>query len=104
MRIERAVRPGLTFLHLLALVGAVPLRVAEHPGPTKCPPARPGAKRPIAIQTAKKRQAVVELVGMQRWLRLTVRKHAVGKVTTNPAADAAADALAKMLGESKTPG
>jgi hypothetical protein len=38
---------------------------------------------------------------MKRWLRLTARKHSVGKPTANPAAGAAAEALAKLLSEPK---
>jgi hypothetical protein len=59
------------------------------------------AKKPVTEKSAEDRAAIVERVGMKRWLRLTARKHSVGKPTANPAADAAADALAKMLAESK---
>jgi hypothetical protein len=50
-------------------------------------------------------EAVQEQVGMKRWLRLTARKtastpKAVAK-SGNPAADAAADALAAMLKDAK---
>lgn len=53
------------------------------------------------MQKKGEQAVVVERVGMKRWLRLTARKHSVGKPTVHPAADAAADALAKMLGDSK---
>ena len=58
-------------------------------------------KKPVTPPSAVEKSAIIERVGMKRWLRLTARKHSVGKPTANPAADAAADALAKMLGESK---
>ena len=60
-----------------------------------------GIKKSVTPKSAAEQTAVVERVGMKRWLRLTARKHSVGKSQANPAADAAADALAKMLGESK---
>ena len=60
-----------------------------------------GIKKAVAPKSGVSQIAVVERVGMKRWLRLTARKHSVGKPQANPAADAAADALAKMLGESK---
>ena len=59
------------------------------------------AKKAVPVKPAQERAAVIERVGMKRWLRLTARKHSVGKPTANPAADAAADALSKMLAESK---
>ena len=60
-----------------------------------------GIKKSVTTKSAAEQTAVVERVGMKRWLRLTARKHSVGKPQANPAADAAADALATMLGESK---
>ena len=60
-----------------------------------------GVKKQVTPKSAADQAVVVERVGMKRWLRLTARKHSVGKPQSNPAADAAADALAKMLGESK---
>jgi len=62
---------------------------------------KPVSKKPVTPKSAVEQTAVVERVGMKRWLRLTARKHSVGKPSANPAADAAADALAKMLGASK---
>lgn len=59
------------------------------------------AKKIVPVKPAHERVAVIERVGMKRWLRLTARKHSVGKPTANPAADAAANALSKMLAESK---
>lgn len=59
------------------------------------------AKKPVSVKAAQDRQEVLETVGMKRWLRLTARKHSVGKPTVNAAADAAADALDKMLAESR---
>lgn len=60
-----------------------------------------GVKKTVSPKSAAEQTAVVERVGMKRWLRLTARKHSVGKSQANPAADAAADALAKMLAEPK---
>jgi hypothetical protein len=60
-----------------------------------------GVSKAEIAQSAEKRVAVLERVGMKRWLRLTARKHSVCKPTANPAADAAAEALVKLLGESK---
>lgn len=60
-----------------------------------------GSKKALAPRSAVEQTAVVERVGMKRWLRLTARKHSVGKPQANPAADAAADALAQMLGQAK---
>ena len=59
------------------------------------------AKKPVTEKPAADREAVIERVGMKRWLRLTARKHSAGKPTANPAAGAAADALAKLLAESR---
>jgi hypothetical protein len=59
-----------------------------------------GNKRP-APKSAAGQAEVLERVGMKRWMRLTARKHSVGKATVNPAADAAADAIAQMLGKPK---
>ena len=64
-------------------------------------PRKPAAtKKPAPAQ-----EAVREQVGMKRWLRLTARKtasspKAVAK-SGNPAADAAAEALAAMLKDAK---
>jgi hypothetical protein len=60
-----------------------------------------GIKKSVTPKSAAEQTAVVERVGMKRWLRLTAQKHSVGKSQANPAADAAADALAKMLGGPK---
>jgi hypothetical protein len=59
------------------------------------------AKKAVPVKQTVERANVIERVGMKRWLRLTARKHSVGKPTTNLAAGAAAEALAKMLAESK---
>jgi hypothetical protein len=99
MRVDRSVRPGFALLRLLAAFSVLSVASRESPMPAKCPINK--AKRPATPQDVETRQVVVELVGMKRWLRLTARKHAVGKPTANPAADAAAYALSKMLGESK---
>jgi hypothetical protein len=53
--------------------------------------------KPKMVQSAAAQSAVVERVGMKRWLRLTARKHSVGKASINPAADAAATALEALL-------
>ncbi len=53
------------------------------------------------VQAADVKTAVVERVGMKRWLRLTARKHSAGKATINPAADAAASALEALLRDSR---
>jgi len=60
-----------------------------------------GIKKSVTPKSAAEQTAVVERVGMKRWLRLTAQKHSVGMSQANPAADAAADALAKMLGGPK---
>ena len=57
--------------------------------------------KPKTLQSAAARSAVVERVGMKRWLRLTARKHSVGKASINPAADAAATALEALLREQR---
>jgi hypothetical protein len=101
MRVDRSVRPGFTLLQLLVAISVSPPQSRANPIPAKCPVGQAGSKRPGMARAAEKRQAVVELVGMKRWLRLTARKHSVGKPSANPAADAAADALSKMLGESR---
>lgn len=101
MRVDRSVRPGFTLLQLLAVMCVSPPRASGNLMLAKCPMDKAGSKKPVTLRAAEKRQAVVELVGMKRWLRLTARKHAVGKPLANPAADAAACALSKMLGESK---
>lgn len=54
---------------------------------------------PKSVQSSEVKTAVVERVGMKRWLRLTARKHSVGKASINPAADAAASALEALLRE-----
>jgi hypothetical protein len=59
------------------------------------------SNRPKPAQTAVERTVVVEHVGMKRWLRLTARKHSVGKASINPAADAAASALEALLRDSR---
>lgn len=46
--------------------------------------------------------AILERVSMKRWMRLTARKHSVGKTAENLAADAAADAIAQVLGTKPT--
>lgn len=55
--------------------------------------------KPAHVSEAK--TTVVERVGMKRWLRLTARKHSVGKASINPAADAAASALEALLRDSR---
>lgn len=62
-------------------------------------------KQPFSAKQATAQEAVREQVGMSRWLRLTARKtasspKAVAK-SGNPAADAAAEALAAMLKNAK---
>lgn len=69
--------------------------------PVRCAMEKTGVKKTVPPKSAVEQTAVIERVGMKRWLRLTARKHSVSKSHANPAADAAADALAKMLGESK---
>ncbi len=59
------------------------------------------AKKAVPVKQTAERADVIERVGMKRWLRLTARKHSVGKPTANPAAGAAAEALAKLLSEPK---
>jgi len=57
--------------------------------------------KPKPVQSALDRAVVREHVGMKRWLRLTARKHSVGKASINPAADAAASALEALLRDSR---
>ena len=61
--------------------------------------------RPTAVAKAAppaaNQQVVREVVGMRKWLRLTARKHASAKQSENDAAQAAADALAMMLKDSR---
>lgn len=59
------------------------------------------SNKPKPVQTAVDRAVVTEQVGMKRWLRLTARKHSVGKASINPAADAAASALEALLRDSR---
>jgi hypothetical protein len=58
---------------------------------------------PAAKVPAKdaKQEAVREVVGMRKWLRLTARKHSSAKQSNNDAAQAAADALAMMLKDAR---
>ena len=58
--------------------------------------------RPVTPTSAQNDQeAVREIVGMRKWLRLTARKHSSAKQSNNDAAQAAADALAMMLKDSR---
>ena len=61
--------------------------------------------RPTSVATATPpaaaQQAVREVVGMRKWLRLTARKHSSAKQSNNDAAQAAADALAAMLKDAR---
>jgi len=41
------------------------------------------------------------VVSMQRWLRLTARKHSTAKTAANDSSRAAAEALAAMLGNGR---
>jgi hypothetical protein len=59
----------------------------------------PSQKPDAGVKKAVEKAAVVERVGMKRWLRLTARKHSAGKSGLNPAADAAAEALSQLLRE-----
>jgi hypothetical protein len=52
-------------------------------------------------QKAADQDAVREVVGMRKWLRLTARKHPSAKQSENDAARAAADALALMLRDAR---
>jgi hypothetical protein len=55
--------------------------------------------RPATPTPAKNAQdAVREIVGMRKWMRLTARKHSAAKQSDNDAAQAAADALNALLG------
>ena len=54
-----------------------------------------------ATPPAAAQQAVREVVGMRKWLRLTARKHPSAKQSENDAARAAADALALMLRDAR---
>ncbi len=63
-------------------------------------PSRPTAVAKAAPPAANQ-QVVREVVGMRKWLRLTARKHAAAKQSENDAAQAAADALAMMLKDSR---
>jgi hypothetical protein len=58
----------------------------------------PSAKVPAK---AANQDAVREVVGMRRWMRLTARKHAASKRTNNDAAQAAADALNTLLRDAR---
>ena len=67
------------------------------------------AKKPaLSAKQATAQEAVREQVGMRRWLRLTARKTASKPKLTatsgNPAADAAAEALAALLKDAKNIG
>ena len=58
--------------------------------------------RPVTPTSAQNDQeAVREIVGMRKWLRLTARKHPSAKQSENDAARAAADALALMLRDAR---
>jgi hypothetical protein len=65
--------------------------------PMHSPPSRPAT--PASVKNDP--DAVREIVGMRKWLRLTARKHASAKRTENDAAKAAADALALMLKDAR---
>ena len=52
-------------------------------------------------EKAANQDAVREVVGMRRWLRLTARKQQSAKQSDNDAARAAADALALMLRDAR---
>ena len=52
-------------------------------------------------EKAADQDAVREVVGMRKWLRLTARKHSSAKQSNNDAARAAADALAAMLKDAR---
>lgn len=58
-----------------------------------------------AAKKAVPHEVVKEQVGMRRWLRLTARNTATAKqvvaASGNPAADAAASALAELLKDSR---
>ena len=64
-----------------------------------------GKKPALSARQATAQEVAREQVGMRRWLRLTARKTASKpKLTTtsgNPAADAAAEALAALLQEGR---
>ena len=58
--------------------------------------------RPVTPTPARNDQeAVREIVGMRKWMRLTARKHSASKQSDNDAAQAAADALNALLRESR---
>ena len=62
--------------------------------------AKPSPDRLLSLLAGDKeadQAAAVERAGMKRWLQLTSKKHAAAKATHNPAAGAAADALAQLL-------
>jgi hypothetical protein len=99
MRVDRSIRTGFGLFQLLVTISAS--RSRANPTLAKCPIVKEGGVRRATPRAAENRQAVIELVGMKRWLRLTAQKHSAGKPPANPAADAAAYALSKMLGESK---
>lgn len=46
-----------------------------------------------------KQAAILERATMKRWMRLTARKHSVGKTAENSPAEVAADAIAQLLGK-----
>ena len=52
-------------------------------------------------KNAEGQDAVREVVGMRRWLRLTARKHSSGKKSDNDAARAAAEAVSRMLKDAR---
>jgi|688.fasta_scaffold1338629_1 hypothetical protein len=56
-------------------------------------PPRPATSGPVKND----QQALSEIVGMRKWLRLSARKRSSAKQTENDAAKAAADALAAIL-------
>jgi hypothetical protein len=64
-----------------------------------------GKKLALSAKQATAQEVAREQVGMRRWLRLTARKTASKPKLTatsgNPAADAAAEALAALLNEGR---
>jgi hypothetical protein len=68
------------------------------PGDTTMKHGVPKAKVPAK---AAHEDAVREVVGMRRWMRLTARKHSAAKRTDNDAAQAAADALNALLRDAR---
>jgi hypothetical protein len=57
------------------------------------------SKKVAPPKQAAEQAAILERATMKRWMRLTARKHSVGKTAENSPAEVAADAIAQLLGK-----